>query len=120
GDKQIISELYVRGRLLVKFEEWTKAGEIFAEILHRLEAHPYPSIGFQVECKYWIAQALYENDQPVEAYKLADDALQQSEERDKDTELEGQFESFDKIKDHLEDFYDDLKEEIELSGDLSG
>lgn len=107
---QLISSLYLHGRLLVEFQRWPEVRETFAEILSRLENYLYPSIGYQVECKYWMALALQGENQPQEALALAEAALAQSKLRNKEVELEGQFDSFEDIKGRLEKLAKQLKE----------
>ncbi len=106
----IISTLYLKGLLLAKFDRWDETRTIFGEILGRLKAHPYQSVGFQVECKYWIALSLQGSGKFAEALALTNEALAQSKTRNSDAELEGQFNSFDdtlkllkKLKKNLEE-----------------
>ena len=89
--KEVMSSLYLRGRLMMHFENWREVKSLFQEILQRLEGYQYPSIGYQVECKYWIAAALQREGNTDAALQLATEALQQSENRDGDIELEGQY-----------------------------
>lgn len=107
---QLISSLYLYGRLLVQFQRWPEVHTTFAEILSRLENYPYPSIGYQVECKYWMALARQGENRLQEALALAEAALVQSKLRNKEVELEGQFESFEDIKGRLEKLAKTLRE----------
>jgi tetratricopeptide (TPR) repeat protein len=109
---QLISSLYLHGRFLVEFQRWPEVRQTFTEILGRLENYPFPSIGYQVECKYWMALALQGEDKPEEALQLAEAALEQSKERNKDVELEGQFDSFDDIKGRLDKLAKALKKSL--------
>lgn len=110
---QLITSLYLYGRLLVKCQRWPEVRQTFTEILKRLENYRFPSIGYQVECKYWMALALQGEDKPEEALKLAEAALEQSKERNKDVELEGPFDSFDDIKGRLEKLAKALRKSLE-------
>ncbi|MCB0258460.1 MAG: hypothetical protein KDH97_09025 [Calditrichaeota bacterium] len=101
--QQIIGTLYFQGRLKAQMEQWDEAKAIFAEILRRLEGYPYPSPGYQVECKYWIACALAAEGDALAAQKLVSEALAQSELRDKDKELESPLNGFDEIVDWLKE-----------------
>jgi tetratricopeptide (TPR) repeat protein len=108
-DTPNISDIYFMGRLLVEFKNWQSVEINFRENLQRIENYPYFSIGFQVECKFWIAKALAEQNKIQQALILAEDALQQSTLREKDQELEGPLESFDEIKNNLEKLVEELK-----------
>jgi tetratricopeptide (TPR) repeat protein len=109
---QLISSLYLHGRLLVEFQCWPEVRQTFTEILGRLENYRFPSIGYQVECKYWMALALQGEDKPEEALQLAEKALEQSKEQNRDVELEGQFDSFDDIKGRLDKLAKTLKKSL--------
>jgi tetratricopeptide (TPR) repeat protein len=108
-----ISDLYYKGRLLVKFEKWPEVEFIFRDILHRLENHPFPSVGYQVECKFWIAVALHAQNKVPEALYWTERALAQSEKRNVDLELEGPFENFGDIKSFLKRFHEGLRKKQE-------
>lgn len=106
--QNIISGLYLRGILEAKRNDWAQTSEMFTQILERLEAHPYQSIGYQVECKYWLALAAKGQNDLETAKKLTAEAYQLSKTRNKDKELEGPIFEFGKIMDML----DDLKKEL--------
>lgn len=107
-----LTDLYFRGRFLVKFEKWTEVKSIFEEILRQVSEYRYPSIGYQVESKYWIARALAAEGKEREALLMARDALMQSRDRDADKEIEGHIDSFDEIRDQLEDFHEELNKKL--------
>ncbi len=107
-EEPIMTDLYFLGRLQVKFENWSQAINSFQTILTRLEQHKYQSIGYQVECKYWIAKALEKQGKYREGLLLAREGLMQSRNRDADAEMEGHLEEFDEIKDRLEDLHNEL------------
>ncbi len=108
-ENKVMSSLYLRGRLMVHYENWPEVKSIFEELLRRLESHRYTSIGYQVECKYWIALALHKETETQAALQLANAALELSEKRDSDSELEGQFDSFKDIRKRLEKLKKKLK-----------
>jgi hypothetical protein len=110
-DPPSLGTLYMRGRLMVTFENWAAVQDIFEKILGQLMAYSHQSISYQVECKYWIALALRNQNQTDEAYELVLSSLAQSENWVKDRELENPFEGFDVIKKHLEKLYDILEKE---------
>ncbi len=112
SDPPSLGTLYMRGRLMVKFEKWSAVQDIFQRILKRLIAQPYQSISYQVECKYWIAEALKSQNQPDEAYELVKHALVQSKDWIKDKELENPLEGFNIIKKRLEKLHDKLEKEM--------
>lgn len=90
----IMTELYLRGRIMFQFGRWLEVEMIFRELLERLEKHQYQSIGYQVECKYRIAKALQQQGHSKEALALADEALRQSEKRNAKAELESDLGSY--------------------------
>ena len=101
--RPVMSSRYLEGRLRIEAGEWDRVEQIFRDLLARLEPYPYPSVGYQVECQYWIARALTEKGEAAAALERCRKALALAETRDKDGELESQFESFDDIKSMLED-----------------
>jgi tetratricopeptide (TPR) repeat protein len=112
NDPPPLGSLYMRGRLMVRLGKWSEVQTIFREILNRIVAQPYQSISYQVECKYWIAEALHAQNQTEQAYKLAKSAFVQSENWIKDNELENPFESFDEIRTQLKILSEKLQTEI--------
>jgi tetratricopeptide (TPR) repeat protein len=105
----IMTELYLRGRIMFEFGRWQEVEVLFHELLKRLESHPYQSIGYQVECKYRIAKALQQQAHPQEALALADEALAQSEKRNAKAELESDLGSFSDMKTALKKLDQELK-----------
>lgn len=97
---------------MVWFKEWSEVQDIFQQILNRLIAQPYQSISYQVECKYWIAEALNAQNQLDQAYELATLALAQSKEWIKDNELENPLENFGTIKKRLKKLHERLRKEL--------
>jgi len=96
-----LGALYMRGRLMIMYKDWISVRNIFQNILDRIVAQPYQSISYQVECKYWIAVALKNQNQLVESFDLVKHALDQSESWVKGRELENPFEDVDFIKKQL-------------------
>lgn len=107
-----LGTLYMRGRLMVRLGKWSEVQEVYQKILDRLVAQPYQSISYQVECKYWIAEALSAQNQTEHAYQLAASALVQSENWIKDNELENPFESFNEIRAQLKILSEKLQAEV--------
>jgi tetratricopeptide (TPR) repeat protein len=105
-----ISDLYYKGRLLIKFEKWPEAESVFREILARLENYKFTSVGYQVACMYWIAEALTAQNNESEAIAFTEMALTRSVKRHPDSEMEGPFENFEEIKMRLERLHRVLKE----------
>jgi len=105
-----ISDLYLKGRLSIKFEKWPEAESVFREILARLETYKFTSVGYQVACMYWIAKALTAQNNESEALAFTEMALARSVKRHTDSEMEGPFESFGEIKMSLERLHRVLKE----------
>ncbi len=99
---QSLTDIYYMGRLLIKFEKWEEAESLFREILKRLGNYDVASVGYQVECMYWIAEALAAQNKRSEALEMTDVALAQSKKRNADAELEGPFENFAEIRWRLE------------------
>ncbi len=105
-----LTDLYLRGRLMVHFGEWAEVESMFRQILERIAGYKFPSVGYQVECKYWIARAMKEQRKIDEARDLARQALVQSKDRNEEAELDGHLEKFDEILDQLEELNEDLAE----------
>jgi len=112
SDPPPIGSLYLRGRLLIHLEKWSEVPAIFQNILEQIVAQPYQSISYQVECKYWMAEALHAQNQTEQAYHLAASALAQSESWMKGTELENPFESFEEIRARLRKLCERLTGEL--------
>ncbi len=106
-----ISDLYYKGRLLIKFERWPEAESIFREILESLDTYELVSTGYKAECMYWIAATLMAQKKRSEALEFAEMALALSEERNADSEQEGPFENFREIQNRLERLHQYLKGE---------
>jgi tetratricopeptide (TPR) repeat protein len=105
NDPPSLGALYMRGRLMAHYERWPEVEVLNRRILERLDDQ---SIGYRVECKYWIAVALHAMDRSDEAYAMTREALQQSRMRDNDAELESAIEGFPAIEKRL----------VELNGEL--
>ena len=103
------SDLYLKGRLLIKLNKWQEAESVLLELLKRLESSEYPCTGYQVECKYWIAVVFRAQNKISEARTISGQALRQSEKRNADIELDGVFENFDEIHDQLKTLNDELQ-----------
>lgn len=97
--------LYLRGRLLAQQQDWPAVESTFHQLLAKLTEK---SVGYQVECKYWIARALVEQEQPESALQLTKQALEQSRARDADLELESALEGFEVVLDRLVELQKDL------------
>ena len=111
-DPPSLAMLYMRGRLMARLNNWSVVQDLFQKILERIETQPYQSISYQVECKYWIAQALKNQNKKDEAYRLVIHALAQSKNWIKDKELENPLESFDTIKELLEKLRNELGKDM--------
>ena len=114
-DEPNLTDLYFKGMLAAHYKDWKNTQLLFTEIYDRIKDYKYPSIGYQVECKYWIAKSLSENGKYEEAYKIAEDAMKLSEERNPDLEIEGHITSFDDIKHELKDLYQELQKRLDQS-----
>jgi tetratricopeptide (TPR) repeat protein len=103
GGKRTLTctDLYYKGRLLIKFKKWAKVETLFKIISQQLEASAFVSVGYQVECKYWTAFALFRQNKLSKALEFVKDAKAQSGKRNPDLEGEGPFESFKEIKKRL-------------------
>lgn len=114
GHRPVMSSRYLEGRLRIEAGEWAEVERIFSDLLARLEPYPYPSVGYQVECRYWIARARAEQGDAMAALELCRKALALADTRDQARELESQFESFDDIKSMLEDLEKTLMQRLQL------
>ena len=103
GEKRTLTctDLYYKGRLLIKFKRWAKVEALFKIISQQLEESAFVSLGYQVECKYWTAFALFRQNKLSEALEFVKNAKVQSGKRNPDLEGEGPFESFEEIKKRL-------------------
>ena len=97
-----VNDLYYKARLLIEFGRWSDVESLFKRILQQLEDAEFASVGYQVECKYWIASALVAQNRSFEALGLLRDAIAQSTKRNPNLELQGPFESFTEIKKRLD------------------
>ncbi len=97
-DPPTTGSLYIRGRLLVQLENWPQVEQTFRQLLNRL---PPRAVGYQVECKYWIARALNAQGRTEEARQLAISALAQSQLRRAELEVESALEDFATIRQWL-------------------
>jgi tetratricopeptide (TPR) repeat protein len=95
------TDLYYKGRLMIKFRRWMNVESLFKNISQQLEKSEFVSVGYQVECKYWTAFALFNQDKLSEALALIEDATAQSAKWNPDFEVEGPFESFKEMKKRL-------------------
>ncbi|MCI0690821.1 hypothetical protein L0337_02320 [candidate division KSB1 bacterium] len=111
---QIMTELYLRGRIMFEFGRWPEVEMIFRELLQRLKKHRYQSIGYQVECKYRVAKALQQRGRHKDALALADEALAQSEKRNAKAELESDLGSFNEMLKALKRLKEELKDAYRL------
>lgn len=107
-----LTDLYFKGKFLAKKQKWSEVKSTFEEILKKIKDHPYQSIGYQVECKYWIARVLSEEGKPEQALQLVREALAQSRQRNSDAEIEGHLESFDEIRSDLENLNKKLTSQL--------
>jgi tetratricopeptide (TPR) repeat protein len=105
-----VSDLYYKGRLLVKSQRWPEVASVFTEILQRLENSEFAALGYKVECRYWLALALAEQNRESEALQLTKEALEQSESRNAEKELESPFENFREIHARLTQLNKKLQE----------
>jgi len=107
-----LTDLYFKGKLLAIKQQWPEVKSIFEQIYEKIKDHPYQSIGYQVECKYWIARGLSEEGHDQEALQLTREALSLSRQRNSDAEIEGHLDSFDDIKKDLEKLHEELNKRL--------
>jgi hypothetical protein len=74
---------------------------LFRQVLGRLESSGTAGEGYQIECKYWIARALFEQGDTEAAIPFLESALTQSKKGNGSPEPEGYFESRAEIQDLL-------------------
>jgi hypothetical protein len=90
----------MRGRLKAHFRDWVDVETANRQLLGFLDDR---SIGYQVECTYWIALALHEQGKSPEAHSFTQEASRQSRKRTREAELESAIESCQSIKRPLVD-----------------
>jgi len=98
--------LYLRGRLMARVENWPAVEATFQQLLAKLPAH---AVGYQVECKYWIARAHQAEGRLAQARVLVGEALAQSLQRNPEQEIESALESFDAIREQLVELGNELE-----------
>ncbi len=91
------SAIYMRARTLEKLGRWDEMLEMVQKLVTVLDAFPYRSVGYQVECNYLIALALTNLGRKDEAIPYLETALMLAKKRDKKKELEGPLEDFKEI-----------------------
>ncbi|HFE62816.1 MAG TPA: hypothetical protein ENK14_00175 [Caldithrix sp.] len=104
-----LSDYYFRGRLVAQSGNWPEVETAFRTILNKIENYKFTSIGYQVECKYWIARAVSEQGHKAQALQIAREAQLQSKQRNKEEEIESIIENFGQIKKNLEKLIKELK-----------
>jgi tetratricopeptide (TPR) repeat protein len=107
---------YIRGRLMINQKNWPEALQVFTEIYNKLKKYKYQSIGFQVECQYWMALAYHKMGKDKEARDEIALALAANLLRDPSVEMESNFESYDEILEKIETIDEELTETKTASG----
>lgn len=100
-----LGALYMRGRLMARLERWEEVETLFEQIRERL---PDESVGYDVECMYWIARAYHGQGRAAEAAATVALALSRSRQRHGDAELESAVDSFDSIIQRLQELDETL------------
>ncbi len=100
---------YLHGRLAAKRNNWPVVLNLFKDIYAKLKNYKYQSVGFQVECQYWIALSYHNLGQDKKARNELALALAANLIRDPSVEIESTFESYEQILKQLEKLEDDLK-----------
>jgi tetratricopeptide (TPR) repeat protein len=89
--------VYMRGRLLMKRWEWDEAKNAMEILLSHLKNVEYRSLGYELECHYWIASCCYHLGQLDETLQHTQEALSLRNQLDGSKELEGPLEDNDEI-----------------------
>jgi len=97
-----IATKYLRGRLMIEKKEWKKVLEVFSEIYTTIKDYKYPSLGYQVECQYWMALSYQHLGKDREARNEVALALAANLLRNPSIEMESTFENYDQILQNLE------------------
>jgi tetratricopeptide (TPR) repeat protein len=105
------SLLYTRGRLLEKKNHWKESMETFQNLLNHILQSEWPSMGYQVECLYRIAESARQLNLQNVALENLKKALGLIENRDPAIELEGPLEDFEEIKKYVYDLHTMLTKE---------
>lgn len=96
-----ISDLYYKGYLMAKLENWPEAESLFTRLFQHLENYEYKSYGFLAECKYWIAKSLEKQNHQELALQVASEAIAFDQKRNQYNEVEGPLDSYKNIKEQL-------------------
>lgn len=104
-----MTDLYYNARLMAGFKRWPETEDGFRQVLDGLERSGEAGHGYQVECKYWIARALFEQGRTRAAVPFLERAFHQDRLRVEGTEPEGYFESHAEIQRLLLDLNDEVK-----------
>lgn len=113
SDVQVTSSWYMLGRLQIETGKWEEAKNSFTQVLTRLQSNPDAAKGYQTECLYWIAKSEQESGEYKTALQTSEEALQIAGTRNKDLELESQFESFNDIHSNLKKLHKSLLKDMQ-------
>lgn len=94
ADPPPTAAVYMRIRLAAQAGQWHVAEAACRQLLARL---PPRSVGYQVECRYWLATALEALGRMGEARSVAAAAVAQARDRHADEEIEGALEGYDEV-----------------------
>ena len=94
--------LYMRSRIFEKLGNWEEALVTMERLLAHIEASKYQSVGYPVECHFWMAFYLHQMDRDREALEHLRIIQALKEKRNPSQELEGPLESFQEIVSNLE------------------
>ncbi len=92
-----LDAFYKRAKLYLYLKQWEKVETEFEQIFTRLENYEFPSYNFQVECKYLIAKAAFEQGKNEKAKKNCEEGLELAEKINLKNELESVFQTSEEL-----------------------
>jgi len=101
---------YRMGKIYEEQEKWQQALSSYKTLHDILESTKYKSNSYKVECLYGLAKCNYEMENLMEAKRLCQEALAIWPQVNFDKEMEGPYESFSEILNHVNNLSEELKD----------
>lgn len=106
--------LYLMAKILDKKEQWKESQAYFNKLVDKLNKSPYQkSMGFLTECHYGLSKCAYHLNDYETALEESNIALEFSEKRVKEKEIDGPLLDFDVILERLKELNEQLRKYAE-------